>query len=168
MKNEYFKVWTTPFTISCLISHDYVFMLLLIGLWVAGIAFFFHSISSHLTIIEKYKTTPEDYFRAILILDFPDQGTRSQASIQSHTVWLIRYRNMLSFDLETGKMNELFMEILTSKLQLYKINEAYVNDPDSIQVSGFKKQYFMKFLVLVWFHDSLWKVFMDVKYFWTP
>ena len=32
-------------------------------------------------------------------------------------------------------MSELFMTILTSKLQLYKVNEAYVNDPDSIQVS---------------------------------
>ena len=74
MKNEYFKVWTTPFTISCLIGHDYVFMLMMIGLWIAGIVFFFKSISSHLTIIEKYQTTPEDYFRALLILDFPDQG----------------------------------------------------------------------------------------------
>ena len=74
MKNEYFKVWTTPFTISCLIGHDYIIMLICIGLWISGIVFFFKSISAHLTVIEKYQTTPEDYFRAILILDFPDQG----------------------------------------------------------------------------------------------
>jgi len=74
MKNEYFKVWTTPFTISCLIAHDYIIMLIFIVLWISGIVFFFKSISAHLTVIEKYQTTPEDYFRAILILDFPDQG----------------------------------------------------------------------------------------------
>lgn len=106
MKNEYFKVWTTPFTTSCLISHDYIFMLVLIGLWISGIVFFFKSISAHITVIEKYQTTPEDYFRAILILDFPDQG----------------------------KISELLMGILTSKLKLYEINEAYLSDPDSVQI----------------------------------
>ena len=29
------------------------------------------------------------------------------------------------------------MGILTSKLQLYKVNEAYVNDPESVQDQGF-------------------------------
>ena len=41
----------------------------------------------------------------------------------------------VTYDLITGKMSELFMTILTSKLQLYTVNEAYVNDADSIQVS---------------------------------
>ena len=41
------------------------------------------------------------------------------------------------FDLVIGKINDLLMGILTSKLQLYKVNEAYVNDPESVQDQGF-------------------------------
>ena len=52
----------------------------------------------------------------------------------------------MCYDLITGKMSELFMTILTSKLQLYKVNEAYVNDPDSIQVSESDKNPMIGFL----------------------